>query len=68
MRRKYQEFDLEHSIMDEATKHYEPLELPLSRGVFVFLSIAALLIGGIVLVRIFSLNLIGAIFIKPVRR
>ena len=64
MRRKYQEFDLEHSIMDEATKHYEPLELPLSRGVFVFLSIAALLIGGIVLVRIFSLNLIGGDFYK----
>ena len=58
MRRKYQEFDLEHSIMDEASKHYEPLEMPLSKGVFVFLGAVALAVGGIVLIRIFSLNII----------
>ena len=64
MRRKYQEFDLEHSIMDEASKHYEPLEMPLSKGVFVFLGAVALAVGGIVLIRIFSLNIIKGDFYK----
>ncbi len=50
--------------MESATKHYEPLELPLSRGVFAFLSIIALLIGGIVFSRIIFLNVINGDFYK----
>ncbi|MBI4992078.1 MAG: penicillin-binding protein 2 [Candidatus Harrisonbacteria bacterium] len=49
------EFDLEHAIIESNTKHYEVLELPLSRQTFQLLGVTAVVLSGIVLLRVFYL-------------
>ena len=49
------EFDLEHAIIESNTKHYEVLELPLSRQAFQLLSVTAVILSSIVLLRVFYL-------------
>ena len=48
-----EEFDLEHSILEERARHFGALELPLSRKVFLLLAISALAASSIFLFKVF---------------
>ena len=55
MRKREPEFDLEHSIMEERSKQFEVLELPLSRRVFLTLFGVAVIFSSLAAVRIYLL-------------
>ena len=57
-------FDIEHAIIESYARHLEPLETPLSKNIFTALGIITLIISGVVLSRIFYLNIERGDFYK----